>query len=253
MEEEMKNTLIPIPKENDIKSFTCNTCLYNTCNKFKYEKHCLTAKHIRMQQVEKSSSGYECAACRYNTEHKARYDKHIQTAKHIKKMNSLVQQQQAIQQAIQQAKEEVKEEAKEEAEEEVKEEAEEEAKEEVKEEFKQKNTKLNENFVVKKNNFILTTTQNQHQEQSTNNQLATNSSHVYDNNVVNNKYIVNVYINNELRESVNINELLQSIQDRDHEKKGIPKTPIVVPDIDKIMQLMNLYAMIVTFDPSDYM
>ena len=193
----------------------------------------MTAKHIRMQQVEKSSSGYECAACRYNTEHKARYDKHIQTAKHIKKMNSLVQQQQAIQQAIQQAKEEVKEEAK--------------------EEVKQKNTKLNENFVVKKNNFILTTTQNQHQEQSTNNQLATNSSHVYDNNVVNNKYIVNVYINNELRESVNINELLQSIQDRDHEKKGIPKTPIVVPDIDKIMQLMNLYAMIVTFDPSDYM
>jgi hypothetical protein len=70
------------------QNFECNMCDYITSKKSSYDKHLLTAKHIRLIDVrkvapEKVAHFYKCLFCHYSTSKKSSYGKHLLTAKHL--------------------------------------------------------------------------------------------------------------------------------------------------------------------------
>jgi len=73
--------------------YECIQCQFITANKTHYERHCLTAKHIKMQKLQKvatKNTKYNCETCDYFTDNKTNYDKHLLTAKHLKNISELV-------------------------------------------------------------------------------------------------------------------------------------------------------------------
>ena len=75
--------------------YECETCHFITGNKSHYERHCLTAKHKKLQKLQKvatKNTKYTCETCDYFTDNKTNYDKHCLTAKHLKNAIPLQQQ-----------------------------------------------------------------------------------------------------------------------------------------------------------------
>ena len=72
------------------EDYLCNICNYNTSRKYCYNKHCLTAKHMKHAKVAENSSkvesNYNCELCNYTTDRKDNYASHCLTAKHIKQV-----------------------------------------------------------------------------------------------------------------------------------------------------------------------
>jgi hypothetical protein len=69
--------------------YTCLNCHYSTCRKSSYDKHLITAKHIKiMENSKKVSHEYICLICDYTTSKKNNYDKHLTTSKHINLIES---------------------------------------------------------------------------------------------------------------------------------------------------------------------
>ena len=79
------------------KKFYCESCNYTTSNKYDYNKHITTPKHISNVQTATFSinvnpknafkvAKYECSVCNYYSKNKSNYDKHLLTDKHINKI-----------------------------------------------------------------------------------------------------------------------------------------------------------------------
>ena len=78
----MKNDIIA----NDVKSqalYICKVCSFQNRNKFNYDKHLLTAKHIKLLSSIKYN--YNCDICNFHTNKKYNYDMHIFSMKHKNK------------------------------------------------------------------------------------------------------------------------------------------------------------------------
>lgn len=81
---------------DDTNQFVCHSCDYITSKKSNFEKHKLTAKHLRSTQVakkvakmlQKSSKKFSCDVCDYNTSRKCNFDKHVLTSSHMSKSKS---------------------------------------------------------------------------------------------------------------------------------------------------------------------
>jgi hypothetical protein len=71
--------------KKSLGDFCCVGCDYNTGYKSQYERHLLTAKHLRMTDgFTKGQKKYECALCNYTTSHSNKYVEHLTTAKHMR-------------------------------------------------------------------------------------------------------------------------------------------------------------------------
>lgn len=71
-------------------TFHCLKCHYTTGIKNNFNKHLMTAKHEKMQEVAKvakSIKSYFCEECNFNTSNKTNFKKHELTAKHIKRQD----------------------------------------------------------------------------------------------------------------------------------------------------------------------
>ena len=65
--------------------YSCIHCDYNTCRQSQYNKHILTAKHMKLTSVnQKVSKHYLCECCNYDTTIHSNYKKHLLTEKHLK-------------------------------------------------------------------------------------------------------------------------------------------------------------------------
>ena len=66
-------------------NYSCIHCDYNTSRLSQYNKHILTAKHMKLTTVnQKVSKHYSCACCNYDTTIHSNYKKHLLTEKHLK-------------------------------------------------------------------------------------------------------------------------------------------------------------------------
>jgi ribosomal protein S15P/S13E len=71
--------------KNSLEEFCCIGCSYNTSQRSQYDRHLMTAKHLRMQDgFEKGKKKYECKVCNFNTSHSNKYIAHLTTAKHTR-------------------------------------------------------------------------------------------------------------------------------------------------------------------------
>lgn len=76
--------------------FICHHCDYITSKKSNFEKHKMTAKHLRSTEVaqkvakmlQKSSQKFSCSFCDYNTSRKCNFNKHVLTSSHMSKSKS---------------------------------------------------------------------------------------------------------------------------------------------------------------------
>jgi len=60
--------------------YNCECCHYMTNNKYSYNKHLQTKRHIRGGcRVQ-----YTCDSCNYTTKNKSNYEKHLESKKHLK-------------------------------------------------------------------------------------------------------------------------------------------------------------------------
>jgi hypothetical protein len=83
----------------------CDACGYNTSVSQNYEKHILTRKHTKMENATKSNTFshqpeteekpekkyvfYNCIECNFNTKDKTNYGKHCLTKKHIQNIENI--------------------------------------------------------------------------------------------------------------------------------------------------------------------
>ena len=73
-----------------INNYICDLCDYTSCNKYYYNKHLLTAKHIKLTKTLiattnsriTTTNDFTCEKCNYTTSKKSDYNKHLLTAKH---------------------------------------------------------------------------------------------------------------------------------------------------------------------------
>ena len=75
--------------------YICSYCNFETTNKYNYNQHCSTKKHLRQvngqsEQVSffESTSTYKCIPCNYSTIHAGHYKQHCKTKRHIKQMKT---------------------------------------------------------------------------------------------------------------------------------------------------------------------
>jgi hypothetical protein len=79
-------------------NFCCDSCYYVTSNKYDFNKHVLTLKHINNNkkatleiigntEVVSKIVSYCCSKCNYYTNNKTNYDKHLLTWKHKKSIS----------------------------------------------------------------------------------------------------------------------------------------------------------------------
>ena len=70
------------------REFCCVDCDYNTSRLCQYERHLLTAKHLRMQSGlqngQKSQEKFRCLVCDVDMQHLSKFNRHLTTAKHIR-------------------------------------------------------------------------------------------------------------------------------------------------------------------------
>lgn len=50
----------------------------------KWDRHCSTDKHKRLQKQEKTINVFSCKLCDYTTVFKHNYDRHVSTSKHAR-------------------------------------------------------------------------------------------------------------------------------------------------------------------------
>ena len=79
--------------ENKSHNFNCQKCHYITTFKKDFNKHVLTAKHIKNSQDEDNcaiaDAKFSCSLCRYDTSRKFDFDRHNNSSKHIAKLKSI--------------------------------------------------------------------------------------------------------------------------------------------------------------------
>ena len=69
--------------EKRTNKFYCELCDYYSHKKINYDRHILTAKHIRLQNfIKKEQKDFHCELCDFITSKKCNYDRHILTLKH---------------------------------------------------------------------------------------------------------------------------------------------------------------------------
>ena len=79
LHDNMKNAVSDVQVASN-KSYICKICDFSTRNKFNYDKHMLTTKHIALSSSIKRK--YNCYMCDFHTNNKYNYDKHIISVKH---------------------------------------------------------------------------------------------------------------------------------------------------------------------------
>lgn len=67
------------------KKYKCNICVYNSNNKFNYDKHLSSKKHIT--KISKKIYSYNCNMCNYHSSNKCNYYKHMKSIKHLMNVN----------------------------------------------------------------------------------------------------------------------------------------------------------------------
>ena len=87
----MENEKLP----KNANNFCCDSCYFYTSNKYDFNKHLLTLKHINNNQkttleivgnteIVSKNASYSCVKCDYYSNNKTNYDKHLLTEKHKK-------------------------------------------------------------------------------------------------------------------------------------------------------------------------
>jgi len=66
--------------QNVAKTYTCNSCDYNTSRKYNYDLHLSSIKHTK--KLATLINTYKCDVCDYHTNNKYNYDKHVFSIKH---------------------------------------------------------------------------------------------------------------------------------------------------------------------------
>ena len=84
--------------KNENIQFYCKSCEYKTSNKYNYNRHILSAKHkMDTKNINNIEQTFICKKCNYVTSNKCNYDKHLLTSKHkndtknMKSMNNGVE------------------------------------------------------------------------------------------------------------------------------------------------------------------
>jgi hypothetical protein len=67
----------------NVGKYLCDICNYNTSKKYNYNKHLSSVKHINHVANMVIICDYNCNACEYHTNKKYNYDKHMMSKKHI--------------------------------------------------------------------------------------------------------------------------------------------------------------------------
>ena len=76
-------------------NFCCDSCYFYTSNKYDFNKHLLTLKHLNLNkkatleiigntEIVSKNVSYSCVKCDYYSNNKTNYDKHLLTEKHKK-------------------------------------------------------------------------------------------------------------------------------------------------------------------------
>jgi len=188
--------------ENSVKvvsNFYCIFCDYTTSRKYDYDKHCLTAKHEKesniAEKIVNSYANFNCDFCDYSTSRKSNYDRHILTPKHIKRAKR-------VEKTVKIAE--------------------------------QDNDFL-KNLVIENMKLTASLVENQNKQQETTNTLTSNIVNITEkmtdiikhyeptntisnnninsnNNTVNQKFNLNLFLNEKCKDALNITEFIESIQ-----------------------------------------
>ena len=87
----MENEKLP----KNANNFCCDSCYFYTSNKYDFNKHLLTLKHLNLNkkttleiigntEIVSKNASYSCVKCDYYSNNKTNYDKHLLTEKHKK-------------------------------------------------------------------------------------------------------------------------------------------------------------------------
>ena len=79
-------------------TYTCESCDYISSNKYYYNKHLLTARHMKLTKtltsttncLKNTTNNFTCEKCDYISSKKSDYNKHLLTAKHIQLTSNIL-------------------------------------------------------------------------------------------------------------------------------------------------------------------
>lgn len=69
----------PIDATNKTYKFSCEKCMYRCDNKFSYNKHLSTPKHLKLQSEIEKTQQYTCTNCNNSYKHKSGLSRHKRT------------------------------------------------------------------------------------------------------------------------------------------------------------------------------
>ena len=69
----------PMDATNKIYKFSCEICMYKCDNKFNYNKHLSTPKHLKLKSEIEKTQQYTCTNCNNTYKHKPSLYKHKRT------------------------------------------------------------------------------------------------------------------------------------------------------------------------------
>ena len=73
------NDVAPIDATNKTYKFSCEKCMYKCDNKFSYNKHLSTPKHLKLQSEIEKTQEYTCTNCNNSYRHMSSLCKHKRT------------------------------------------------------------------------------------------------------------------------------------------------------------------------------
>ena len=69
----------PMDTTNKTYKFSCEKCMYKCDNKFSYNKHLSTPKHLKLQSEIEKTQEYTCTNCNNSYKHKPGLSRHKRT------------------------------------------------------------------------------------------------------------------------------------------------------------------------------
>ena len=69
----------PIDAKNKTYKFTCEKCMYKCDNKFSYNKHLSTPKHLKLESDVENIQEHTCNNCNNSYKHKSGLSRHKRT------------------------------------------------------------------------------------------------------------------------------------------------------------------------------
>ena len=73
------NDVAPMDTTNKIYKFSCEMCMYKCDNKFSYNKHLSTQKHLKLKSDIEKTQQYTCTNCNNSYRHMSSLCKHKRT------------------------------------------------------------------------------------------------------------------------------------------------------------------------------